>query len=235
MRSKLAPMLIFSLALSLCAATAEEESRPFNGKDLKGWAFQKSEKQKPHWKVGAASLHPEDPRMFRVAPDGDQLINDVASQGQGVDIYSEPEYGDCVITLEVMVPKGSNSGIYVMGEYEVQVLDSYGNEKNPGPGDMGAIYGAKPPKDPVYRKPGEWSSFEIHFQAPRFDARGKKTQNARFLKVVLNGVAIQEDVEMKGPTPGGLTGKEHPKGPILFQGNHGPAAYRNIEIHPPTP
>ena len=224
--------LLLILCLALTAARQQQPSTPFNGYDLKGWSFQKPKSQKPRWVVGSATLDPEDPRMFRVDPQGNQLINHVSSHGQGVDIYSDEDYADILLTLEVMVPRGSNSGIYLMGEYELQLLDSFGHEKNPGPGDMGAIYGARPPTNPVYHKPGEWSSFEIHFQAPRFDPTGKKTQNARFLKVILNGATIQKNVEINAPTPGGLTGKERPNGPILFQGNHGAVAFRNIQISP---
>lgn len=213
------------------ALVVEDKVEPFNGKNLDDWLFKKpGANQSPRWVVGAASLNPEDPRTFKVDANGDQLINNVTGHKQGVDIFSKARYGDCLIELEVMVPKGSNSGIYVMGEYEVQVLDSFGNDASPGPGDMGAIYGAAPPKNPLYKKPGEWSEYEIHFQAPRFDASGRKTQNARFKKVVLNGRVIHENVEMKGPTPSGVTGKEHPRGPIMFQGDHGPVAYRNIRV-----
>jgi hypothetical protein len=96
--------------------------------------------------------------------------------------------------------------------------------------DMGAIYGAASPPFNACGKPGEWQSYAIEFQAPRFDAQGRKTANARFLKVELNGKAIHRNLEMPGPTPGGVTGKEAPEGPIMFQGNHGPVAYRNIRI-----
>jgi hypothetical protein len=81
------------------------------------------------------------------------------------------------------------------------------------------------------KKPGEWQKFVIDFQAPRFQG-GKKTANAKFLKIVLNDQIIHENVEMKGPTPSGVTGKEAPTGPIMFQGDHGPVSYRNIKIWP---
>ena len=70
----------------------------------------------------------------------------------------------------------------------------------------------------------------IDFQAPRFDATGKKIANAKFIKVELNGQVLHEHVEMKGPTPAGVSGKESAKGPLMFQGDHGPVAYRNIKI-----
>jgi len=226
--SRLAAVAL-SVLIILPAALAVEKGgkviEPFNGKNLAGW---KAKGKKNFWKVGTAKLDPTNPKKLVVAPGGNDLVN---AQDHGTDLYSEVTYGDAVITLDVMVPQGSNSGIYVHGEYEIQVLDSYGKTK-PGGGDMGAIYGAQAPKDPVYKKPGEWSTYEIHWQAPKFDASGAKTANARFLKVILNGRAIHENVEMKDRTPGGVDNKEKPKGPLMFQGNHGPVAYRNIKITP---
>jgi hypothetical protein len=73
----------------------------------------------------------------------------------------------------------------------------------------------------------------IEFQAPRF-AGGKKVANARFLKVTLNGQVIHKDLEVPQPTPGGLTGREVPVGPLMLQGNHGSVAYRNIKITVPA-
>ena len=98
-------------------------------------------------------------------------------------------------------------------------------------GDLGALYSAAAPKKNASKKPGEWQKFVIEFQAPKFDG-GKKIANAKFVKVTLNGVVLHENVEMKQQTPGGLTGKEHPTGPLMFQGDHGPVAFRNIKITP---
>ena len=226
--ARLMPPILACAALVLAptlADAAEKVIKPFNGKNLDGW---KTKGQKHYWTVGTATVDPDNPKELAVKDEGSELVN---AKAHGSDIYSEATHGDAVIRLEVMVPQGSNSGIYVHGEYEIQVLDSWGHEK-PGGGDMGAVYGAAPPKDPVYRKPGEWSTYEIHFRAPRFDAAGKKTANARLQKVILNGKVIHADLELKGPTPGGVNGKEKPEGPLLFQGNHGPVAYRNIRITP---
>ena len=212
----------------LFGATAE----PFNGKDLTGWKARADGTTASQWKVGSAKPSATDPKLLTVSPGGHELINDTKGHGQSLDLYSTEVFGDVIITLEVMVPEESNSGIYVMGEYEVQVLDSFGKDANPGPGDMGAIYGAQPPKNPKYRKPGEWSQYEIRWQAPRFDAEGKKIANGKFLKVILNDRVIHENLEMTQPTPGGVDGKEKAKGPIMFQGNHGPVSYRNIRVRP---
>jgi hypothetical protein len=150
--------------------------------------------------------------------------------GSGVDIYSEEKFGDCTIEIEFMVPKNSNSGIYVMGEYEVQILDSHGKDKV-DKGDLGGIYNTAAPKVNASKAPGEWQTFVIEFQAPRFE-NGKKTANAKFVKVTLNGQVIHENVEVAGPTPSCLTGKEAPTGPLMIQGDHGPVAFRSIKVAP---
>jgi hypothetical protein len=220
------------LAGSLAALAQPGVIHPFNGRNLDEWKAKPEGSSKSRWTVGSAKLDPADPKKFVVTPDGSELINHTSGHGQSLDLYSEATHGDAIITLEVMVPKDSNSGIYVMGEYEVQVLDSFGKDANPGPGDMGAIYGAQPPQKPKYKAPGQWNTYEIHWQAPTFDAAGKKTGNAKFLKVILNGVTIHENVEMRGPTPAGVDGKEKAQGPLMFQGNHGPVSFRNIKIAP---
>ena len=216
------------------AALAAGTLEPFNGKNLDGWKNKAEGKSTSQWVVGTAKLDPASPDKFVVAPGGQELINHTTGHGKSLDLYSAATHGDAIITLDVMVPKASNSGIYVMGEYEIQVLDSFGRDKNPGPGDMGAIYGAQPPRQPRYKAPGEWNSFEIHWQAPKFDSAGQKTANAMFLKVILNGAIIHENLEMPKATPGGVTGREQATGPLMFQGNHGPVAYRNIRIAPLT-
>lgn len=224
-------LICFCIAITAAAslnAAAAKTVHPFNGKDLTGWKTKPRGNNKNQWTVGAASLAANNAGAIHVEKNGKELIN--ANSG-GLDGYTEEKFGDCVIELEVFVPKGSNSGIYVMGEYEIQVFDSFGKEKLGG-GDMGAIYSAAAPKVNACKKPGEWQKYVIDFRAPRFDANGKKTANAKFVKVSLNGTTLHENVEMNGPTPGGVTGKEHARGPIMFQGDHGPVAYRNIHVFP---
>ena len=101
---------------------ADETIAPLNGKDLTGWPT-KDPKNRSLWKVGKAGLNNEDQRKIVASDGGRALINTAA---RGVDIYTLQKFTDVRIELEVMVPKGSNSGIYVMGEYEVQVFDSFG-------------------------------------------------------------------------------------------------------------
>jgi len=218
--------------VALCAAmivpTVAIADSPFDGKTLDGWKL-KGDAKKSKWKVGVAGLDEKDASKMALKDGSGELVNTASG---GVDIYTDAKFGDCTIEVEFMVPKGSNSGIYVMGEYEVQVLDSYGKAPEKlTQGDLGALYSAAAPKVNASKKPGEWQKFVIEFQAPKFEGT-KKVSNAKFIKVTLNDVVLHENVEMKGPTPSGVTGKEAAEGPIMFQGDHGPVAYRNIKITP---
>lgn len=219
--------MVLAAAVVVVAADAVKGPESPLGKDLKGWKYKNEAKSQ--WTIGTAKLDEKNPAELVVAKEGGELVN---AKGSGTDILTEGVYGDCLLTLEVMVPKGSNSGIYLQANYEIQVLDSFGKEANPGPGDMGGIYGSAAPKNPKYKAPGEWQTYEIHFQAPKFDATGTKTAPAKFIKIILNGVAIHENVELKGVTGGSLDNKEKAMGPLMFQGDHGPVAYRNIKIAP---
>ena len=104
------------LVLSVTAAADDRTAEPFNGKDLSGWNV-KGKPADSYWKVGGAKLQPDDPAKFVVAS-GTELINDKGNtdRGRGIDIYSELQHGTGRIEIEVMVPKGSNSGVYVQGE-----------------------------------------------------------------------------------------------------------------------
>jgi hypothetical protein len=148
------------------------------------------------------------------------------------------QHGDIELELELMLPKGSNSGIYLQGRYEVQLFDSWG-ERNPKFSDIGGVYrnwekepgkiymGKAPLSNPS-KAPGLWQKMRIVFHAPRFDASGKKIANARFVLVQLNGVTIHDNVEVPLPTGGPLENNETAKGPLMIQGDHGPVAFRNI-------
>jgi hypothetical protein len=242
------PLLLLAV-LSLTALApiplltfAGEKSEPgkpialFNGSDLKGWKF-KGPSEKSKWVVGRATVDEKDPKKFVVIPipkeaSGGPAARLLINESTGVDLYSEQKFGDCLVEVEFMIPKGSNSGVYLMGEYEVQIYDTFGKKKPLGPGDMGGIYQNAAPKVDACKKYGEWQKFVIDFRAPRFK-EGKKVENAKFLKVTFNDQVIHENVEMKkGVTPGGLTGKEVEKGPLMFQGNHGPVAFRTVKVTP---
>ena len=225
--------LLLSSALIVSALLAEEAKSPFNGKDLTGWEAKKEGDHTSKWTVGTAKKSAAHSEQLEVTPGGQELINAAAGHGSSTDFFTKETFGDIHLEIELMVPKGSNSGVYIMGEYEVQVLDSYGKKDSEmGAGDIGAIYSAAVPKVNAAKAPGEWQKFVIDFRAPKFDAAGKKTANAVFVRVELNGRLLHENVEMKEQTPGGVTGQEHATGPIMLQGNHGAVAYRNIKITP---
>ena len=240
-------VMMFALSSVLSAQTTKT---PFNGTNFDGWKFKQSSWENC-WKIGrvdatATTLDIVELEFRRETPAQPQRIqgarfpafaNVVGTQWnqpprKGVDIYTEEKFGDCTIKLEFLITRGSNSGVYLMGEYEVQISDSFAKAPNAalGQGDMGAIYSAAAPSRNAAGVPGTWQTFEIEFVAPKFDAEGNKTANAVFKRVVLNGVLVQENVEVKGPTGGGLTMKEAATGPLMLQGDHGPVAFRNIEI-----
>jgi hypothetical protein len=224
-------------AIALAAALlpwAAPAENVFNGKDLSNWQTRKEDKGKDCWTVGTPSLHPDNAKILSIQPAPEAIINVVTAHAQSWDLATKKKWaGPIRIELELMVPQGSNSGVYVMGEYEVQVLDSHGKaDKDMGAGDIGAIYSAAVPKKNASRQPGVWQKLTIDFAPPVFASEGTKKANAKFIKVVLNGETLHENVEMQGPTPGGLTGKEADAGPLMLQGNHGAVAYRNVTIVP---
>jgi Domain of Unknown Function (DUF1080) len=149
----------------------------------------------------------------------------------GRDLLTKQQYGGMDIELDFMMVPGSNSGIYLQGRYEIQLRDSWGKTQ-PTADDNGGIYDRQAPRQNASRAPGTWQHIRISFQAPRFNATGQKTGNARILKVELNGVLIQDNIELAGPTPGALGNDEVALGPLRLQGNHGSVAFRNIKITP---
>ena len=228
------PMIVEFKDISLKVTPEKEYAEAhllFNGQNLDEWATNAGSGKANKWVVGKAKVSANDPKQLEAVAGTGEMINVTPEHGASQDIYSKAKFGDCRIELEVMVPQESNSGIYVMGEYEIQVLDSFGREKM-GNGDMGAIYGGFAPPVNASKKPGEWQQYVIEWRAPKFDAGGKKVKNAEFVSIELNGKLLHKNLVMPGLTPGGVTGKEAPDGPLMFQGNHGPVAYRNIVVTP---
>ncbi|MCX8065148.1 MAG: DUF1080 domain-containing protein [Candidatus Hydrogenedentes bacterium] len=193
--------------------------------------------------AGGAIPNPADEKLLIGLPGVGVLIN--GKDGKTTHLITKEEFGDIELHVEFMVPKGSNSGVYIQGRYEIQVLDSWG-VKEPKHSDCGGIYQrwreepgipdnergfeGRPPRVNASRPPGVWQSFDIVFRAPRFDQDGNKIENAKFIRVVHNGVVIHENEELSGPTRASLFNNEAPLGPIMFQGDHGPVAYRNIWV-----
>jgi len=218
-------------------AADEAEKSGLIGADLSTWRGDRGQ-----WAiVGEAKMDPADPRRLATTPGSGVLVN--GPTGRTCNLLSAAEHGDVEAHVEFMVPKGSNSGVYFQGRYEVQILDSWGVEK-PQHGDCGGIYQrwennrgfeGRPPRVNASREPGQWQTFDVVFLAPRFDAEGKKLANAKFVKVVHNGVVVHENVEVTGPTRAASFSHEKPLGPLMLQGDHGPVAYRNLSIRPLKP
>lgn len=190
------------------------------------------------WRAARAILFDavKSPRRLDATPTpGDRLFN--APDGKVANIVTAQKFGDMELYLEFLVPQGSNSGVYLHGLYEVQVFDSYNAPSPLKTSDGGAIYhrwienkpvGGSAPKVNASYPPGQWQSFHIRFRAPRFDASGRKTADAKFLSVVQNGLLVQENVEVDGGTRSHMPIAEAPRNPLMLQGDHGPVAYRNI-------
>ncbi|WP_080054109.1 family 16 glycoside hydrolase [Spirosoma aerolatum] len=157
------------------------------------------------------------------------------------DLFTTLQHGDIDLELEYMMASKSNSGVYLQGRYEIQLRDSW-DVRAPNVHDNGGVYERWDEKRPegqkgyeghaarqnVSRAPGLWQHLKISFQAPRFNANGQKTENARVIRIELNGVVIQDDVELTGPTRGSAFDTESAMGPIRIQGDHGAVAIRNI-------
>jgi hypothetical protein len=172
------------------------------------------------------------------------LVNDPDKKTAGTDLYTKDEFSDMDLEVDYMMAKGSNSGIYLQGRYELQLRDSWGLI-DPGAAGNGGIYErfdesrgkgnegyqGYAPRQNVSRAPGLWQHLKVSFQAPRFDAAGHKIANAKMLRVELNGVIIHENIELTGPTRGGMNNNEVASGPLRLQGDHGPVAFRNLTVN----
>ena len=139
------------------------------------------------------------------------------SPKSGSNLVTDERFTDFKLHVEFRYPKGSNSGVYLRGRYEVQVSDSKGHE--PSSVELGGVYGFITPSEQVAKNPGEWQTYDI-------------TLIGRMITVVANGKTIITNQEIPGITGGALDSKEGEPGPLLLQGDHGPIEYRNIIITP---
>ena len=214
-----------------------------NAKDLSGWHGDGGGANQWFTTVAIQWERLLGPTRLSARPmPGGKMLN--GPQGRTVHLVTDQKFGDSELYLEFMVAKGSNSGVYLHGLYEVQVFDSYGSTEKMTSSDCGGIYhrwidnkgvGGSAPSRNASRRPGEWQSFQIWFRAPRFDAGGKKTANARFIRVLHNGLSVQENVDVEGGTRAHMEIPEAATNPIMLQGDHGPVAYRSIYIRPLRP
>jgi hypothetical protein len=193
----------------------------FDGKDLSGWTKRGGSGTAP-WTVAHGYMQ--------------------CKPGSG-DIMTKEDFGpDFQLHVEFWLPlmadaKGqdrANSGVYLQGRYEIQVLDSYMNETYQG-GSVGALYNLIAPDKEKQMKavkpPEQWQTYDITFRAPRTDASGKVTEKGQ-LTVVLNGVAIIEKGEFDKTTGGAINNKINEPGPILLQDHGNNVRFRNIWLKP---
>jgi hypothetical protein len=188
----------------------------FNGKDLS--QFKKNPDPKPNWTVENGEA--------------------ISVKGSGY-LESLGEFGpDLQLHVEWAAPlpaSGSsqgrgNSGVFLFGRYEIQVLDSYDNKTYPD-GQAGALYGQMPPLVNACRKPGEFQTYDIIFSGPRFD--GDQLKKPAFVTILHNGVVVQNHVEVLGSTGHRSLAKytaHGEKGPIKFQDHGNPVRFRNIWV-----
>ncbi|SHJ01745.1 protein of unknown function [Tangfeifania diversioriginum] len=188
---------------NLSDATYGNPVELFNGKNLDGWKL----------------LNPNQVNGFKV--ENGVLVNDpVQKEGEHIwygNLRTEQEFEDFNLTLEVNIPEGSNSGVYLRGMYEVQVVDSYGKEVDSH--NMGALYSRITPSEAAEKPAGEWQTMDI-------------TLYKRHLTVKLNGTTIIDNQPVYGPTGGAISADLYSPGPIYLQGDHGKVLYRNLVLTP---
>jgi hypothetical protein len=235
-------LLVFSLFCLLGTATAQSYTIPMTPLSLDDLSAFKP--QAGNWQLVSSVLMD---RTVDVHENGNKSVKIEAGKGILINLNDEKkhdalltawEHGDMDIELDVMLPKGSNSGIYLQGRYEIQLFDSWG-VKNAKFSDIGGIYRnweqekgkiymGKAPLVNAAKASGLWQKMFIAFRAPKFDAAGQKIANARLERVTLNGVTIHENVEIPLPTGGPIENNERATGPLMIQGDHGAVAFRNI-------
>ena len=228
------------LLLSLCVEVtwAGQTIVPLSADNLSAWRSSTGE-----WEVaGDVTLAPDNRRQLQAKPGKGVMVN--GPTGRTSHLVSRQSFGDVRAHFEFCVPKDSNSGIYFMGRYEIQVLDSWKQGEAYAGHQCGGIYQrwddtrdppgfeGHAPRINVSREPGQWQSFDVVFRAPRFDAQGEKTSPAAFIKIVHNGQVVHDYVELAGPTRANLYQDEAATGPLMLQGDHGAVAYRNMWVQP---
>lgn len=188
----------------------------FDGKDLSNWVKRANADEPAEWNVKNGYME--------VAPG----TGDICTKGKFTDFQLHVEFW-----LPLMADqKGqgrANSGVYLQGRYEVQVLDSYGLDSKDD--DCGGIYRLCPPMVNACRPPEQWQTYDIFFDAPWFNEYGTKIANAN-VSILHNGIWIHHNLEMPQPTPGSMTPESTEPGPILLQDHGNLIRFRNIWIRP---
>jgi hypothetical protein len=237
--------------------TSEGWKSLFNGRTLEGWKFRNPRAKKVWVACDDVRLDPADSaRLLPLGAGGSASAALLCGDdGRGSDIMTVEDFYDYQLHLEFTVPKGSNSGVYNRGLFEIQVYDSYGAPKLAFH-DCGALYERAIPPENLARAPGEWQSFDITMKGKKLsliwngkpvyqdrDVRYGETDRAAFERLNQENAGKPEALRVKlraengrytgyfgeGGTRSSLDGPDRP-GPILLQGDHGPVAYRNMYI-----
>ncbi len=172
------------------------------------------------------------------------IVKDGCATAAVTSIHTKQSFGDCQLHVEWASPEKvegrsqgrGNSGVYLMDRYEVQILDSYNNHTY-ADGAVAAVYKQHPPLANACRKPGEWQTYDIIFEAPRFSPQGELVRPA-YVTVLHNGVLVQNHFEIKGATSWDQEPKytAHPaKAPLQLQFHSNPVRFRNIWIREQPP
>jgi len=196
---RIIPAITLAASLTTLAVAGDDGFRPlFNGTNTTGWHLRKADGHNS-WTV-----------------ENGVLKNTVAKGEHGTDLVTDQKFQNFTVKFEYLVPDNSNSGFYLRGRHEIQILGDFAKGKT-GLGGNGALYNFKVPDKFVSKPGGEWQTAEATIV-------GNK------ITVVLNGVKIHDNVECNKPTGGELDNKVSEPGPILLQGDHGTVWFRNIQI-----
>jgi len=185
------------------------------------------------WSLADAVLPRPDAPRFELSPGTGALVNDGAAPS---DLVSRPEFGDVELHLGFMLPRGGASGVRLLDRYEVRLVDS-ARDHEPGVGDCGAIpataeQAGRSPAFQAFRGPGEWHDLDLVFRAPRFDDQGRRTREARFERILIDGLAVHENVRLESPTVGAPERDEVARGPLVLRGDAGLVAFRDVRVKP---
>ena len=208
-----------------CGGAPSDAIVLFDGTNLDAWRGAKQDNKKK------GRYNPEGKALWKVE-------NGYVQCTPTGDLFTRQAFGDCQLHIEWQSenpPRGDsqgrgNSGIFLMGLYEIQVLDCY-NNRTYADGSAGSVYGQSPPLVNACRKPGEWQVYDIIFQAPRF--KDGKQVSPGYFTVFLNGILVQHKTEVLGPTSHKKLPIVKPrpaKLPIKLQDHNNPTRFRNIWI-----
>ena len=241
---------LFSCALVVaCASTALAQPRAAASTDFAARSVSLAtlngfRPTSPNWRVAGGAAASRIRLLALTATPGTGVVVNIPVQDARGPLFTQWEHGDIDLSFDVLLPRGASASVYLMGRYAVLLADSWATH-TPSSASLGAIgrpmndrrardqsgFEGTPPRQLVSRAPGLWQHVEIIFRAPRFSGT-QKIANAIFAKVTVNGVVVHANVEAPGPTDGAAFSDERATGPLMFPGDHGPLAVRNIQYKP---